>query len=219
MRGETVYRIGRGASMIAGLALFVLFPLRGALHAEEKVKWDGPKEGREELMRIKTACEEAVNENRPDKLLEYLGEDFRAQMVSGEEVKGRKGFQAFLSKISRIGREKKDAVAYRMKLHPEGGRMAGKDAFVRGWSEEEVTTKTGAVYKYRSKWTLKMEKTKDGWKLRRMMTQLHPLHKASLALQAVANEFLLPVIDLKRPRLYQPDFDRNLDTLYKHSSL
>ena len=152
-------RIAVGVVAVCSLAL------TPTLHGQDEAE-------HEALRKIKAAYEEAIKSNDLKKMAPYLGPGVSGVMVTGEEVKGLEGLQAYWNKIKAL---MGPGGKYEVTLKPEKSELFGDIALARGSTEDLVRTDTGKTYHFSSLWTAICRKDNGQWKIIRMQGTMDPI--------------------------------------------
>lgn len=158
-------------------------------------------------MKIKSAYENALNQDDLDVLMPYLSESFTGSFVTGDEISDRRALQAYWDKVKRIIGQGRPGAGYRVKLNPEDVRIDGGSAYARGSTDEEVVTGSGQRLRYRSLWQVRLNKDGGRWTVSSLESKADPLDKLTLAVQLIATRMWFPAHYLKAPTDRDPDFD------------
>ena len=125
-----------------------------------------------ELRKIKAAYEEAVNKADPTKIAPYLSENVTGVMITGEEVKGFAGLEAYWKKIQQL---MGPGGTYHVKVNADSTEFHGDVSISRGNTEDVVKLASGTEFRFTSFWTAVCRKENGAWKVVRMQATMDPV--------------------------------------------
>jgi len=148
-----------------GMVAVCSLVLKPGLHGQDEAD-------HEALRKIKAAYEDAIKSNDLKKMAPYLGQGVSGVMLTGEEVKGLEGLQAYWDKIKAM---MGPGGQYEVTLKPEKSELFGDIALARGSTEDLVRTGAGKTYHFSSLWTAICRKDNGQWKVIRMQGTMDPI--------------------------------------------
>ena len=159
------------AQLIATLAIVCGFI--SVAHADDEAE-------RNALRMIRTNYMEAVNSGNLAKLAPNLAKDVTGVMVTGEEVKGMDGLEAYWKKIQDlIG----PGGSYHVVVNADKTDFFNDVAISRGNTEDTVRLPGGKELKFSSYWTAVCHKEDGVWKVFRMQAAMDPVDNVFVSLK------------------------------------
>ena len=134
--------------------------------------WADEEANHAELRKIKAAYEEAVNKADPTKIAPYLSENVTGVMITGEEVKGFAGLEAYWKKIQQL---MGPGGTYHVKVNADSTEFHGDVSISRGNTEDVVKLASGTEFRFTSFWTAVCRKENGAWKVVRMQATMDPV--------------------------------------------
>jgi ketosteroid isomerase-like protein len=132
------------------------------------------------LRLIRTNYMEAIDSGQVAKLAPYLSKDVTGVMVTGEEVKGLDGLEAYWKKIQDlIG----PGGSYHVAVNVDKTDLYGDVAVSRGSTEDVVRLGNGKELHFNSYWTSVCQKEDGGWKVVRMEATMNPVDNVFISLK------------------------------------
>jgi ketosteroid isomerase-like protein len=132
------------------------------------------------LRLILTNYMEAVNSGAPAKIAPFLSKEVTGVMVTGEEVKGFEGLEAYWKKIQNlIG----PGGNYHVTVNVDKTDLFGDIAVSRGNTEDVVRLATGKELRFDSRWTSVCHKENGSWKVVRMQAAMDPVDNVFISLR------------------------------------
>ena len=145
------------------------------------------------LRLIRTNYMEAVNSGQVAKLAPYLSKDVTGVMVTGEEVKGLDGLQAYWKKIQDlIG----PGGSYHVNVNVDKTDLYGDVAVSRGSTEDVVRLGNGKELHFGSYWTSVCHKENGDWKVVRMQAGMNPVDNVFISLRLQKTKLTYGVVGL-----------------------
>lgn len=171
-----------------------------------------------ELMKIKTAYEQAICDNNPDMLLPYLKDDFTGSMLF-RNVQGRDGLKALWQAAAKDIGQGRSIHRYRIKLKPAKIAVNGDQAVAEGTTEETADSALGPIL-FNSNWKANMVRENGSWKLASMDSTPDPGGTLGAMLKRMAEAVWpsqqaqqLAAIPIRKHRsvAFQGDYDPEYD--------
>lgn len=132
------------------------------------------------LRMIRTNYMEAANSGDPSKIAPHLSKDVTGVMVTGEEVKGLDGLQAYWKKIQNlIG----PGGSYHVTVNVDKTDLYGDTAVSQGNTDDVVRLGTGKELQFHSLWTAVCHKEEGVWKVVRMEAAMDPVDNVFVSLR------------------------------------
>ena len=132
------------------------------------------------LRLIRTNYMEAIDSGQVAKLAPYLSKDVTGVMVTGEEVKGLDGLEAYWKKIQDlIG----PGGSYHVAVNVDKTDLYGDVAVSRGSTEDVVRLGNGKELHFSSYWTSVCHKEEGAWKVVRMEAAMDPVDNVFISLR------------------------------------
>jgi len=132
------------------------------------------------LRLILTNYMDAVNSAAPAKIAPFLSKEVTGVMVTGEEVKGFEGLEAYWRKIQ-------DLIGpggnYHVTVNVDKTDLFGDIAVSRGNTEDVVRLATGKELRFTSRWTSVCHKEDGAWKVVRMQAAMDPVDNVFISLK------------------------------------
>lgn len=125
------------------------------------------------LRAIKSTYEEAVNSGHPEKVAHHLAGNVTAVMVTGEEVQGAAGLDAYWKKVRGLIGE---GGTYQVEVLTDKTEFAGDLAFSRGRTHESVVLANGKTFNFEALWSTVCQKQEGQWKVLRMHSTIDPIN-------------------------------------------
>ena len=166
------------------LLIALLFGAMPNLRADEELD-------HAELRNIKAAYEEAVNNADPAKIALYLSENVTGVMITGEEVKGFAGLEAYWKKIQEL---MGPGGTYHVKVNADKTEFHGDVSVSRGNTEDVVKLASGKEFHFSSFWTAVCKKENGVWKVIRMQATMDPVDNVFVAARVKTNRIIYGVI-------------------------
>jgi ketosteroid isomerase-like protein len=160
-------------TLIAAAILGVLCCFSSITRADEEAD-------RAALRLIRTNYMEAVNTGDASKLAPYLSKNVTGVMVTGEEVKGLSGLEAYWKKIQDL---LGPGGSYRVTVNVDGTDFYGGVAVSRGTTEDVVRLGNGKQLLFSSRWTSVCVKEDGAWKVIRMEAGMDPVDNVFVTLK------------------------------------
>ena len=140
--------------------------------AQERAVGQQDEAEHDALRKIKGAYEEAIRSNDLNKMAPYVATNTSGVMLTGEEVTGLGGLQAYWDKIKRM---MGDGGRYEVTLKPNRSELFGDIALAHGSTEDVVRANTGKTYQFGSLWTAVCRKENGQWKVLRLQGTMDPI--------------------------------------------
>ena len=151
----------------------VLCLLSFSAHADEE-------SDRAALRLIRTNYMEAANLGDPSKIAPFLSKEVTGVMVTGEEVKGLDGLEAYWKKIQNlIG----PGGSYHVAVNVDKTDLYGDIAVSHGNTDDVVRLGTGKELQFHSLWTAVCRKEAGIWKVVRMEAAMDPVDNVFVSLR------------------------------------
>ena len=132
------------------------------------------------LRLIRTNYMEAIDSGQVAKLAPYLSKDVTGVMVTGEEVKGLDGLEAYWKKIQDlIG----PGGSYHVAVNVDKTDLYGDVAVSRGSTEDVVRLGNRKELHFSSYWTSVCRKEDGAWKVVRMEASMNPVDNVFISLR------------------------------------
>lgn len=145
------------------------------------------------LREIKSAYEEAVNSGHPEKIAHHLAGNVTAVMVTGEEVQGTAGLDAYWKKVRGLIGE---GGTYRVEVLTDKTEFAGDLAFSRGRTHESVALANGKTFKFEALWSTVCQKQDGQWKVLRMHSTIDPINNPFVLARLTATKWSYGLLGL-----------------------
>ena len=151
----------------------VLCCLNSTVYADEEAD-------RAALRLILTNYMDAVNSGQVSKLAPFLSKEVTVVMVTGEEVKGLEGLEAYWKKIQDlIG----PGGSYHVTVNVDKTDFYGEAAISRGNTEDVVRLGNGKELPFSSRWTSVCRKEDGAWRVIRMQAAMNPVDNVFISLK------------------------------------
>ncbi len=125
----------------------------------------------EALRKLRSAYEQAINEEKLDLLAPHLDPEFTGVMITGEVVVGIDGIRRYWAHIKELmgpgGR-------YTVTVEPDLSTLMGDVALAKGTTKDVVVTDRGE-YRFGSAWTAVCRKVNGEWKVLRIQGAMDPV--------------------------------------------
>jgi len=132
------------------------------------------------LRMIRTNYMEAANSGNPSKIAPFLSKDVTGVMVTGEEVKGLEGLEAYWKKIQNlIG----PGGSYHVNVNVDKTDLYGDIAVSHGNTDDVVRLGTGKELQFHSLWTAVCHREGGVWKVVRMEAAMDPVDNVFISLR------------------------------------
>lgn len=145
------------------------------------------------LRSMKSAYEEAVNSGHPEKIANHLAENVTAVMVTGEEVQGTAGLDAYWKKVREMIGE---GGTYQVEVLTDKTEFAGDSAFSRGRTHERVVLANGKTFKFDALWSTVCQKQEGEWKVVRMHSTIDPINNPFVVARLTATKWTYGLLGL-----------------------
>lgn len=143
-----------------------------------------------ELHLILTNYMDAVNSGDVSKIAPYLSTNVTGVMVTGEEVTGVDGLEAYWKKIKNlIG----PGGNYHVNVKVDKTEFIGDAAISRGSTEDIVHLGSGKELPFNSLWTSVCRKEDGKWKVVRMQAAMNPIDNVFVSLRLQREKLLYAI--------------------------
>jgi ketosteroid isomerase-like protein len=159
--------------MPAAIVCSLLCALSSPVRADEE-------SDRAALRMIRTNYMQAANSGDPSKIAPFLSKDVTGVMVTGEEIKGLDGLDAYWKRIQNlIG----PGGGYRVTVNVDKTDLYGDIAVSHGNTDDVVRLGTGKELQFHSLWTAVCHKEGGVWKVVRMEAAMDPVDNIFVSLK------------------------------------
>lgn len=158
--------------------------------------------------RVKAAYEQAFNSGDMERLWPLIDSGLRVRTVTGEEIVGREGIKAYWQKVRALMARGGGKGSYHVEVQPGEMLVNGDRASAKGHSVEELRTGDGQLIRYRSEWSVDLQRRGTewvimGWQARPDLRDVLTAAVADLAWRLWTGRFNFKL------GLSSPDFDQD----------
>lgn len=155
---------------------------------------------------LRQLFERAVNENNFDLIAPYIDKEFKGTSVAGTDLAGVEQIREFMQRARQLMGK---GSHYHLNLDPRDLKIDGDSAKAGGTTREHIDLPDGQKLDYKSDWSIDLKKKDGKWAVTKADTQVDMRDKLTIAAHVVASRIWQAGLNLKRVRLWRPDWDQD----------